>query len=243
MRPAAIRAALVVGLLSAATTAYAQDQLRPAHLLTTTAEDLGAAPLLAPLRVEHRAATAAREVVDTARGDVTAALTRTSAVAEGAWAAGRDHVAAATSFGDRVAPLDPAFATRAGTLFRPCGAAPWAAGFGARTRADGTTTHRHPGISWTVAADTPAAAVARGLVVFSGPIDGLGMVVVLAHGSGEHTVYGQLRRVGADEGEIVERGQWLGDAGARTPDGRRECYFEIRLDGVPVDPAPWFEPR
>jgi septal ring factor EnvC (AmiA/AmiB activator) len=149
----------------------------------------------------------------------------------------------ALATGDALAPLDPAFSARAGMLQRPCGRAPLAAGFGPRTRIDGVTDHRHPGLSWTVDADTPAAAVAPGHVVFAGPVDGLGLVVVLAHSEFEHTVYAQLRRLAVLRGQTLSASDMVGVAGARTPDGERECYFEIRLEGVPVDPSPWLEPR
>lgn len=243
MARTAIGAVLCALAVAGSSQAAADDLWRPSHFLTTSADDLRATALLDPLDPSRMAESTALALVETARINVAAPLSVTSLAGQPVRDAAMAAIGDGVDAGTPLRPLEPSFSALQGNLTRPCGRASFVAGFGPRTREDGITRHRHPGVTWAVSADTPAAAAARGVVVFAGPIDGLGIVVVLAHDAESHTVYGQLRRTSVDEGQVLERGEWLGDAGALTPDGHRECYFEVRLDGVPVDPSTWFEPR
>lgn len=115
------------------------------------------------------------------------------------------------------------------------------AGFGPRPRGPDGTIERHTGSSWVCAPGEPVGAVAEGVVSAVRRLRGLGLVVVVDHGDQYQTVYARLGSATVAEGARVYAGDALGtcpEAGQAS--GRsRELYFEVRDQGVPVDPAIW----
>ncbi len=81
-------------------------------------------------------------------------------------------------------------------------------------------------------------AVAKGRVVFANFLRGYGMLVILDHGGGWMSMYGNnealLRRVG----DTVEAGDAVGTAMAPTG-VNTGAYFELRHGKQPVDPRGW----
>jgi len=91
------------------------------------------------------------------------------------------------------------------------------------------------------AADGEAVkAVHGGSVAFAAPFTGFGTLVIVDHGGGAFTLYGHLADAAVAQGGAVERGTVVGHAG-RTPAGQPALYFELRIDGRPVDPVQWFK--
>jgi murein DD-endopeptidase MepM/ murein hydrolase activator NlpD len=115
-----------------------------------------------------------------------------------------------------------------------------AAKFGPRKRRPERTEDRHTGMSFDATAESEIRAVADGFVGFSGPIRGLGRVVILQHGDGFMTVYALLRAARVDAGTSIRAGEALGFGTVQVRENTRELYFEIRKDGIPIDPEPWF---
>jgi murein hydrolase activator len=62
--------------------------------------------------------------------------------------------------------------------------------------------------------------------------------VILDHGSQTFSLYGDLLDIAVAKGARVDRGQPLGSAGP-LPSGGAGVYFELRVDGRPVDPLQW----
>jgi murein DD-endopeptidase MepM/ murein hydrolase activator NlpD len=91
--------------------------------------------------------------------------------------------------------------------------------------------------------DRAVIAANDGIIAFSDEIGIYGRVVGIDHGFGLFTVYGQLDGVNVQRGESVTAGQMIGLAGrsglARGPD----AYFEMRVQGVPVDAREWWDKR
>ncbi len=81
-------------------------------------------------------------------------------------------------------------------------------------------------------------AVHGGTVVYAAPFTGFGTLAILDHGAGTFTLYGHLSQAIVAPGARVERGAVVGRAG-RTPEGVPALYFELRIDGRPVDPVQW----
>jgi murein hydrolase activator len=81
-------------------------------------------------------------------------------------------------------------------------------------------------------------AVHAGMVAFAAPFTGYGTLVIVDHGGGAFTLYGHLTEASVSEGVHVERGVVVGLAG-RNPAGASALYFELRIDGRPVDPVQW----
>ena len=64
--------------------------------------------------------------------------------------------------------------------------------------------------------------------------------MIVDHGSRTFSLYGNLLDVAVKRGARVERGQALGSVGP-TPAGPAGLYFEMRVDGQPVDPLQWLK--
>jgi murein hydrolase activator len=55
-------------------------------------------------------------------------------------------------------------------------------------------------------------------------------------------LYGNLGEVAVARGARVDQGQELGTVGI-SPAGSAGLYFELRVDGRPVDPLQWLRKR
>jgi septal ring factor EnvC (AmiA/AmiB activator) len=78
-------------------------------------------------------------------------------------------------------------------------------------------------------------SVAEGVVIYANAFSGYKQIVIIDHGEGYCTVYGNLSEVIISQGKFVEKGSIIGFL-----DGDN-LYFEIRKDGIPIDPVPWLE--
>lgn len=82
----------------------------------------------------------------------------------------------------------------------------------------------------------PILAAADGKVVYTGTgLLGYGQVVIINHVRGWLTAYGHNAFVQVKEGEDVRAGQRIAAMGL-GPGQQPMLYFEIRLDGRPLDP-------
>src|SRR5262249_13534908 len=98
------------------------------------------------------------------------------------------------------------------------------------------------GIEVGGAAGEPVSAVHDGAVAFAGTFAGFGNLVILDHGSQAYSLYGDLLEVSVARGARVDRGQPVGSLGP-LPTGGAGVYFELRIDGRPVDPLQWLRKR
>lgn len=110
----------------------------------------------------------------------------------------------------------------------------------ASERPDGAATRN--GIDIGATADTPVRSVHPGTVAYAEPFAGFGTLVIVDHGSSSFTLYGYLTGLIVQRGQRVAAGQELGRVGT-PPAGRPSLYFEVRVDGRPVDPVQWLKPR
>ena len=81
-------------------------------------------------------------------------------------------------------------------------------------------------------------AVHEGTVAFAAPFTGFGTLVIVDHGGGAYSLYGHLSQALVTKGASVARGSLIGAVG-HTPAGAPALYFELRIDGRPVDPVQW----
>ena len=97
----------------------------------------------------------------------------------------------------------------------------------------------HEGIDFAAAEGDRVRAAAAGRVIFAGEEPSrFGKLVVLDHGGGWHTAYGNLSRITVKRGDSVKAGERIGLAGQTGDAKRPELHFEIRRGDTPVDPAP-----
>jgi murein hydrolase activator len=104
---------------------------------------------------------------------------------------------------------------------------------------------RESGIAWKgwfirCAAGQEVRAIAAGQVVWADWLRGFGNLLILDHGNGYMSLYGFNDALLAAVGTNVREGQALAQAGASGGAQDPGVYFEIRHDGMAVDPAPWF---
>jgi septal ring factor EnvC (AmiA/AmiB activator) len=129
--------------------------------------------------------------------------------------------------------------------FRPFkGALPWPARgpissrFGRQpTSRFGTSISRN-GVEIAAAESQPVRAVHEGVVAFADQFTGYGNLVIVEHGDAAFSLYGHLASMEVKKGAKVELQTLLGHVG-RNPNGTAALYFELRIDGKPVDPLQW----
>ncbi len=125
-----------------------------------------------------------------------------------------------------------------GTFIHPVKAKP-THGFGPRKQGKSASYVRHTGYTYAVPVGTQVRAVAPGLVVYAGRFEGFGQVVILDHGSGYHTLYAHLSVASVAPSSRVERGATIGASGESGSFEGPQLYFELRKDGLPVNPDSW----
>ncbi|HKY20754.1 MAG TPA: peptidoglycan DD-metalloendopeptidase family protein [Vicinamibacterales bacterium] len=113
--------------------------------------------------------------------------------------------------------------------------------FGRRTPG-ASTTPGQSGVQFAAAEGSAVRAVHDGTVAYSGPFTGYGSLVIVDHGGQTFSLYGQLAAPQVERGATVERGQTIGTAG-RILAGIPGMYFEMRVDGKPIDPLEWLKKR
>lgn len=94
------------------------------------------------------------------------------------------------------------------------------------------------GIELTIGEGQPVHGIHEGVVAFAGPFAGYGQLVILDHGARSHSLYGYLAGIEVNRGTRVDARARLGTSG-RNPGGEPGLYFELRVDGTPVDPLQW----
>ena len=103
----------------------------------------------------------------------------------------------------------------------------------------GTTIIRN-GIEISASAGSLVKAVHEGQVAFADTFTGFGNLVILDHGGQSYSLYGYLSSLAVERGTHVDDQTILGTVG-RAPAGASALYFELRIDGEPVDPVEWLQ--
>lgn len=101
----------------------------------------------------------------------------------------------------------------------------------------------HNGIDLKAPRGVPVVATAGGTVRFAGSMRGYGHVVIIDHGGGIETLYAHLREAAVRRGQAVRRGDPLGPLGSTGRTTTHHVHYEVRVDGTPVDPAPYLHTR
>ena len=114
--------------------------------------------------------------------------------------------------------------------------------FGPRVNPRFGTTTISTGIEIAAGEGTPAAAIHDGTVAFAEAFAAFGLLVIIDHGNQAYSLYGHLATIGVRTGAHVLKGQAVGTIG-RGPLGKPSLYFEMRIDGQPVDPVQWLKAK
>lgn len=94
----------------------------------------------------------------------------------------------------------------------------------------------HTGVDFGVGMGTPIHSAGNGVVVHAGWWGAYGNAVIVDHGGGITTLYGHMSKVMCRKGQSVSRGDVLGLVGSTGWSTGPHCHFEVRRNGVPVNP-------
>jgi len=100
----------------------------------------------------------------------------------------------------------------------------------------------HDGIDLAAPAGTPVRTADEGSVLFAGPQQGYGLLVIVEHAHGLVTVYAHNRDLRVRTGQQVREGQVIATVGESGKTSGPHLHFEVRQDGAPVDPLEFLGP-
>ena len=106
----------------------------------------------------------------------------------------------------------------------------------------------HGGIDVGAPIGTPVTAPRGGVVIAAGSYGELGLMVELDHGEGWTSRYGHLSAIEVAVGDALAVDEALGQVGTTGNATGPHLHWEIRQDGIPIDPscavaAPWLVSR
>jgi murein DD-endopeptidase MepM/ murein hydrolase activator NlpD len=99
----------------------------------------------------------------------------------------------------------------------------------------------HLGYDLAVTQHVGVEASNDGRVVYAAPLGIYGNCIVVDHGYGLQTIYGHLSHIDVHEGDMVKRGQVMGQSGMTGMAGGDHIHFAMQLDGVQIDPKEWWD--
>jgi murein DD-endopeptidase MepM/ murein hydrolase activator NlpD len=97
----------------------------------------------------------------------------------------------------------------------------------------------HKGIDIANFQGTPVVATAHGMVSFIGLNSTFGRMMVIDHGFGITTRYAHIDENLKKPGDTVSRGEQIALMGSTGRSTGAHLHYEVRLHGVPVNPAPY----
>ncbi|HKW79959.1 MAG TPA: M23 family metallopeptidase [Casimicrobiaceae bacterium] len=95
----------------------------------------------------------------------------------------------------------------------------------------------HEGIDFPADAGTPIEAAASGKVTFADVHPAYGKMIEIDHGNGLVSRYAHCSTLLVKEGDLVVAGQRIGLVGTTGRSTGPHLHFEVRLNGVPQNPA------
>ena len=134
------------------------------------------------------------------------------------------------------APPPPVTAGAPGALSWPV-SGPITSPFGMRPNPFGGGFEMHPGLDIGAPTGATIGAAAAGHVLFAGWYGGYGNAIILDHGGSLSTLYGHCSQIFVSVGQDVQRGQAIGAVGMTGRATGPHLHFEVRVNGVPVDPT------
>ena len=108
--------------------------------------------------------------------------------------------------------------------------------FGSQREEGGATWK---GLFIRAASGQPVRAVADGRVVYADWLRGFGNLLIVDHGTGYMSLYGNNESVLKRVGETIQSGEAIAAVGDSGGAGESGLYFELRHQGKPFDPMKW----
>ena len=92
------------------------------------------------------------------------------------------------------------------------------------------------GINISGKAGDKVVAADYGIVEYSDNIRGFGKVIIIKHKNGYTTAYAHLSDAKVKAGDIVNKGDYIGNIGDTGMINKNQLYFKISYLGMPIDP-------
>ena len=99
----------------------------------------------------------------------------------------------------------------------------------------------HDGIDLAAPLGTPVKAAAAGKVLYAGEQKGYGKIVILEHAAGWVTLYAHNHELRTETGATVASGAMIATVGQSGRTSGPHLHFELRKNGIPVDPLPYLK--
>jgi septal ring factor EnvC (AmiA/AmiB activator) len=98
---------------------------------------------------------------------------------------------------------------------------------------------------WFLRAPTnqPVKAIAAGRVVYADWLRGFGNLLIIDHGQGYMSLYGNNETLLKQAGDTVGSGDTVAAVGNSGGNADSGLYFELRFEGKPFDPGKWIKHR
>ncbi len=95
---------------------------------------------------------------------------------------------------------------------------------------------------WLIGAESgsPVRAIAYGRIAYSDWLRGYGLLMIIDHGDGIMSLYGNNESLLYEVGDWVDTGSNIATTGSSPLNGDG-LYFEVRKDGKAMDPAVWIK--
>ncbi len=122
------------------------------------------------------------------------------------------------------------------TYIKPISGGYLSSGFGRRSAPKAGASTYHQGVDWAVATGTAVKASNGGKVVTAGWVSGYGYAIYINHSDGRQTRYGHLSKILVSAGQTVTQGQLIAYSGNTGNSTGPHLHFEIRINGVAVNP-------
>lgn len=98
---------------------------------------------------------------------------------------------------------------------------------------------KHSGIDLAAPTGTPVYATADGVVSRADWYSSYGLYISLEHGASLQTRYAHLSRLAVAAGDTVKKGDLIGYVGSTGRSTGPHLHYEVRVDGVAVNPIPY----
>ena len=108
--------------------------------------------------------------------------------------------------------------------------------FGYRTHPITGKNGFHTGLDLAAAEGTSVSAVYFGKVIKTGEDDSWGKYVIVEHSDGFETFYCHLSEIYAQKGAVIRQGETVGLVGSTGMSTGPHLHFEVRINGVRVNP-------
>ncbi|THV42296.1 M23 family metallopeptidase [Glycomyces buryatensis] len=99
----------------------------------------------------------------------------------------------------------------------------------------------HNGIDFAAETGTPVYTVYPGTVKHAGWESGFGNLVIIDHGDGVETYYAHNSEINVSEGDWVDMGDQIANAGNTGFSFGSHVHFEVHVDGEPVEPLGYLD--